>query len=648
MLRVYSQGALCRLAGSIRMDGTALIRRVDSGFILLVASWFLLVSAPTAAAETKNVLVLYSGNRLFPGNIEFERGLYADMASTPNHRVQFFYEFLDYPAFSGDAHESTVMAYLVEKYRARPPDAIVAVDSTALDFLLRKRDVLFAHVPVVHVDIPKWYLASHSPLPADVVGVPVEYDALAIIQLILSWHPARTRLLIVTGTSGRDRNWETRLRRQIPGALGSAKVEFLAGQSTTAVLERLRQLGPDSVVFTPGYYKDGDDNLTTLPESAALMAGAATAPVYGTLDTFIGTGVVGARSPSFEGIGRETAQILRQLLAGAAPSSLHLPEIEPMTLWLDWRQVRRWGIDEKAIPTDAVIYFRDPTFWQAYRKETIIISAVILLQAALIAMLLLERRRRRNAELAVQKQRAQLWHTSRLAVAGELTASIAHEINQPLGAILTNADAGELLLQSGTDRSDDLRRILADIRRDDMRASDVIRRLRALLAKQELERHPFDPNEMVGDAVNLLDSEARRRQVTLDLRPGTAATRVIGDRIQIQQVVINLVLNAMDAVADTVADRRVVEVSVDQIGNGVSIVVRDRGHGIAPEHLPRLFESFFSTKQRGMGLGLSIARTIVESHGGRIWADAGPGEGASFHVELPARGEESMSSGGGA
>ena len=111
---------------------------------------------------------------------------------------------------------------------------------------------------------------------------------------------------------------------------------------------------------------------------------------------------------------------------------------------------------------------------------------------------------------------------------------------------------------------------------------------------------------------------------------------MVGDRIQIQQVLINLVLNAMDAVADVPEDRRTVVVSVENGAGGIAIAVRDRGHGIAPEHLPKLFDSFFTTKRKGMGLGLSIARTLVEAHGGRIWAENGPGEGAVFHVELPA------------
>ena len=283
------------------------------------------------------------------------------------------------------------------------------------------------------------------------------------------------------------------------------------------------------------------------------------------------------------------------------------------------------------------MHFREPTFWEKYRNVAIVTAAVILLQAALIAALLLERRRRRWAQIAVQKQRVELAHASRLAVAGELTASIAHEINQPLGAVQTSADAADLILQAGGDRRDDLLRIVGRIRRDNLRASDVIRRLRALLAKHEPERQPFDLNAAVVDVATMLRSEGDRRRVRLVLRMPPGATWVMGDQTQIQQVLMNLVLNAMDAMAEVAEERRVVTVVVEDQPNGVALTVDDRGHGVAADDMPKLFDSFFSTKQRGMGLGLSIARTIVEAHGGRIWAESRNGEGAVFHVELPGR-----------
>jgi C4-dicarboxylate-specific signal transduction histidine kinase len=306
--------------------------------------------------------------------------------------------------------------------------------------------------------------------------------------------------------------------------------------------------------------------------------------------------------------------------------------------------VRRWGIDERQIPDATVVHFRAPTFWEAYRNVAMIAAAVILLQAALIVTLLIERRRRRSAELAVQAQRIELAHASRLAVAGELTASIAHEINQPLGAVQTSADAADLILQSGGDRRDDLLRIVTRIRRDNMRASDVIRRLRTLLARHAPERHPFDLDATIADAATILRAEALRRRVTLDFRSAPPATWVLGVETQIQQVLINLVLNAMDAVADLPEDGRMIVVSGERIASGIAITVRDRGHGIAPDHMPKLFDSFFSTKQKGMGLGLSIARTIVEAHGGRIWAESHPDEGSVFHVELPAHDGASLTS----
>jgi signal transduction histidine kinase len=219
-----------------------------------------------------------------------------------------------------------------------------------------------------------------------------------------------------------------------------------------------------------------------------------------------------------------------------------------------------------------------------------------------------------------------------------LTGAIAHEINQPLGAILSNADAADLLLASGADRRDELRAILADIRQDNVRASEVIRRLRALLAKQPVDWHPFALNDAVRELEPVLRAEARRRGVGFELRLAPTATILVGDRVQIQQVLINLALNAMDAANGLPEARSAVAVSVERDADRLALVVRDRGHGIAPEHLPQLFDSFFTTKPRGMGLGLSITRTLVEAHGGRIWAESSPGAGAVFRVEWPAAG----------
>jgi C4-dicarboxylate-specific signal transduction histidine kinase len=211
--------------------------------------------------------------------------------------------------------------------------------------------------------------------------------------------------------------------------------------------------------------------------------------------------------------------------------------------------------------------------------EALAAAAVVLFQSVLIAWLLTERRRRRLAELAVQQQRFELAHASRLACAGELTASIAHEINQPLGAILSNADAADLILESGPgsvgDRRDDLHAILADIRRDDLRASAVIGRLRGLLAKQAVECQPFDLNEVAGEVATVLGPETLQRRVTLHIRPARVAAMMVGDRVQIQQVHIILVLNALDAVTDLAEDRRQVTVVTVQPPRQTTVEITD-------------------------------------------------------------------------
>jgi PAS domain S-box-containing protein len=229
-----------------------------------------------------------------------------------------------------------------------------------------------------------------------------------------------------------------------------------------------------------------------------------------------------------------------------------------------------------------------------------------------------------------------LAQASRLALLGELTASIAHEINQPLGAILSNTDAAEMLLDSGPHRLAEVRAILSDIRREDLRASDVIHHTRRLLQRRPMDTQVLEVNDVVADALRFVGPDARRRGVSLEAHLDKSLPKVQGDRVSLEQVVVNLLLNGMDAMARQPDSRRRVTVRTGvDAGETVEVQVTDTGHGIPREILPRLFESFVTTRQDGVGLGLSISRSIIEAHGGRIQAENNPDGGATIRFFLP-------------
>src|SRR5664279_3194399 len=227
---------------------------------------------------------------------------------------------------------------------------------------------------------------------------------------------------------------------------------------------------------------------------------------------------------------------------------------------------------------------------------------------------------------------------------GQLASALAHEINQPLGAILRNAEAAELFMQSESPDLDEIRAILADIRKDDERAGNVITRMRGLLKRRELNTRPLDLGELVGDVASLLRMDAVARKVKLDIDLPVDLPLVRGDRVHLQQVLLNLILNGMDALdAARREDRRISMRAQFDGAQSVEIAVRDTGDGIPAEVLPHVFASFFTTKTNGMGMGLSIARTIIEAHGGRLWAANNDGPGATFRFTLPIASEAAAS-----
>ena len=328
------------------------------------------------------------------------------------------------------------------------------------------------------------------------------------------------------------------------------------------------------------------------------------------------------------------AAVAVRILNGEKAGNIKTPPTRYAAPRYDWQVMQRFGISESGLPPGSTILFKPPTLWELYRWQIVAIAAVILLQAALILGLLWEHRRRRRLEVEGRQRMAELAHMNRQATAGQLSASIAHELNQPLGAILNNVEAAELMVESPSPNLEEIRTILDDIQRDDERASKVIKRLRRLLTRGEFDPQEVDLNEVVREVVRIASAQAAAHDVELDSNLAQQPLRVNGDKVQLQQVILNLIVNGIDAIAETPNGVREIACRSWASDGQALISIRDTGPGIPSDRLERLFEPFFTTKQDGMGMGLCIAHAIIEAHGGKISAESRP-SGAVFHVSLP-------------
>jgi signal transduction histidine kinase len=264
-------------------------------------------------------------------------------------------------------------------------------------------------------------------------------------------------------------------------------------------------------------------------------------------------------------------------------------------------------------------------------------AATMLILGGLAGTLWFEHRRRQIAEVEGRRHLATMAHLNRRASMGEMTASLAHELHQPLGAILRNSEAATLLLTSGAAPVNELREIVEDIRKEDKRATEIIRRMRAFLGRHDLHEEPVDLNDVARETVDLIASDAAFRGVRIDIDAQRSSAPVLGDRVHLQQALLNVLLNGMEAMRHTPIEHRRLIVSIAARNGAVDVSVGDFGSGIPPHALKRVFEPFYTTKPDGMGMGLSIVRSIVEAHNGSIRAENNPDRGATVRFSLPLR-----------
>jgi C4-dicarboxylate-specific signal transduction histidine kinase len=324
-----------------------------------------------------------------------------------------------------------------------------------------------------------------------------------------------------------------------------------------------------------------------------------------------------------------------EILSGRLHTTEMVPFDHVATLAFDSRQLARWRVEDSQLPQGSIVRFRAPSLWRDYRPQVIAVSSALTLQLALIVGLLYQRRQRRRAEAESRRNLGLAADADRRSTMSALTGSIAHELSQPLGAILMNASTADRLVTSNRATPDALHEILLEICAEDTRATQIINRHREMLRSRELDKQPVDVYRVARESLSLLAHDLRIRQVQVDLDLPSGPGVVMADSVLLQQVFVNLVTNATDAMAETAPQNRRVTVrgrgSVDQI----ELSVRDAGPGVPASLDGRLFEPFVTTKPTGLGIGLTIVRTIVDAYGGQLCAQNNPEGGATFTVTLP-------------
>jgi signal transduction histidine kinase len=603
---------------------------------------FLIVSlAPGAFANDRlprSILVLNESAMVGPFYSAAYQALRRSINDTsPPSSV--FLEQLELERFGGDRYEKTLKTYLESKYSDQPIGVIVAFGFAALHFVLRQRIAMWSGVPIVFVMVDEAHLQRLS-IPSNVTGrtVRVKFrDLLSAAHVVV---PNLHQIAIVG-----DR-WEIQtafrhFKEEIPAVTTGLEVIDLVGMPMRELRNRVSVLPERTAIAYTSIFSDGEGTSYPPVDALDFVAQVANRPIIVAAETFVGRGGIGGYVLTSAPVGEEAADLALRILNGESASAIPIAEGDVVRPIFDWRRMQQWSVRASSLPPGSEIRYRDPTAWEQYRWQIMTIAAVIFLQAALITGLAYERRRRRNAEVEVRQRMSELAHMNRHATAGELSSSIAHELNQPLGAILNNAEAAELILNSASPNLQELKEILADIRRDDKRASEVILRLRRLLKKATPDFKQIDLNDAVGEVLEFLAAHASEHNITMTKHLDPQGLRVRGDRIQLQQVILNLVVNGMEAMGDSRQERQVTCETHLLNGAWAELSIADSGPGIPVDKIDHVFDPFFTTKEHGMGMGLSIARTIIEAHGGRIGVENHPGGGAIFRVKLPAiRGSE--------
>ena len=608
---------------------------LKNGLILSIIATAFLWSGANALAEgvnppPKRVLAIFIFKQGMPWPFYLEESMRAALTKEFGSTLELNVEYADQSRFPEKAYRSKAIDLYRYKYSKQKMDLVLVLGAESVDLMVEYGRILFDDTPVILINTHQQGLLKPNMLSM-VWGVDFAKTGALIHDLL----PETKHLFVISGTSMMDQKLKELAARSLAEFEDRYKIHYLDDYSKQDLLLKVTQLPEDSAIFFISLFRDINGQPFVPRDVMTEVSEKANAPTFGMVDTYLGHGIVGGDQLSAGYQGKKYAGIVKKLLNGEPLASVQYMENGNQTL-VDWRQLKRWSIDENRLPADSIVRYREHTIWEQHLWEIVVASIIIFIQAFALIGLLIQHRRRRLAEEESQKLKDERAHISRVLAMGEIAASLAHEINQPLSAIRSYAQAGLRFLNNDPSEPDEASKSLQGIIAGNKRAEEVIQRIRMALKKEPFKRSPLDVKSIIEEVIMLIGSKAREQNILLRLELVDNMPAVFGDRIQLQQVLFNLIINAIDAIADEGNTHgEIVVLALKETPDAVTIAVRDNGVGIDKKQGDIVFDAFYTTKPEGMGIGLSISRSIIEDHGGQFWVTQNPDKGATFSFTVP-------------
>ena len=619
------------MSAAVHLAAQKRCRLISAVLVLVALIWSIGTTYSAEATRTQTVLIIDDSDPDAP----FSRELRAQIHSTLDAEVPAGYavytEFLNSGHFNEPSYDAALHAYIKEKFRTHGISAIISVGSAALDFSLRLRFDLWPHVPIVFITFDEARAGLADPTNMTGIVAPKRFPDLVKAARILV--PAAGRIVLV-GTPLETQPYRRQYLREIRELSQSTDVIDFTGLAFGELTSRLSKLPDDAVIASVPIFEDASGHIHNPVEAMRVLASVANRPIVTDAEFLLSGGAAAGVLLSGADLGRDIGKLAGRILNGESAATIPIQTRDYIRTEFNAQAMARWNIRKETLPPASKILFQEVTIWERYRWQILTAVAVLIFQSVVITGLLFERYRRRAAERDSHQHLLEVTKMDRALTTGAMSSSISHELNQPLTAIMNNAEAAAMLLNADPLDLDELKAIIADIRRDDERAANIIKHLRMLLRQSELKPACLELCAVLTDSIALIEAQARENGVTLQTEIPTTPIRVRADYVHIQQVILNLALNAIEAMRDVPLERRSLQIRLQTKDDKAIISVSDSGPGIPAEKMATIFNPFVTSKAEGTGLGLSIARTIIATYGGRIWAENNIAKGAVFQFNL--------------